>query len=154
MTPEQELADVSRLSRLSFNVAAVVMGGLGALLVVAWMTVLIPTLVFVARARSAEGVYVGSVAHVGGSHGGTFLRPQFRFVTAEGRKVIFTSRGGSTNQPFNDGQKVRVLYVPAAPTIARRESFFDLWFSSAFLGLFTAVALGMAYGFTRAARRA
>ena len=153
MTPEQNLADTSRLSRLGFGTAAAVLAAIGTLLAVAWIAVFVPTFAFVARARATEGVYVGSVSHVGGNHGGTFLRPQFRFRTSDGRTVTFTSHDGSTDQPFEEDQKVRVLYEPGSPTAARRDSFSGLWLSSLFLGIFTALMLGMAFLFMRAARR-
>lgn len=152
MTTGQD--DLSRMSRLSFGVAAAVTGMLGAAAAAACLAVLAPTLGFVARAHPAEGIYVGSVARVGGGHGGTFLHPQFRFRTREGREVTFTSEGGSTDQPFSDGQRVRVLYDPASPHSARRDDFADLWLGPLALGVLTAVLLGMALVFLRVARRA
>ncbi|OAF05723.1 hypothetical protein AYJ54_02160 [Bradyrhizobium centrolobii] len=85
------------------------------------------TAAFLARAEQAEGRFVGAVARTGGNHGGTFLYPKFQFVTTDGRSMTFTSTSGSTDQPYFDGERVRIIYDPQRPEDARLVSFLTLW---------------------------
>ena len=121
--------------------APTVLFGVSGVAAMIWLAASWPTLVFVSRARPVEATYVGSVARAGGDHGGTFLYPQFRFTTADGHDLTFTSRSGSTDQPFGEAQKLRVLYNPSQPWQARRDSLLDLWAAPLFLSLFVAAPL-------------
>jgi hypothetical protein len=85
------------------------------------------TTAFVLHAERADARFAGAVSRVGGSHGGTFLHPTFAFTTRDGRSVRFTSSGGSTDQPYADGEHVAVLYDPDHPEQARLASFSTLW---------------------------
>ncbi len=100
---------------------------------------------FVLHASRAMGTFVGSVAHSGGNHGGTFLYPRFQFTTQNGQTMTFTSRNGSTDQPYNDGQQVPILYDPGAPAHAVIDSFWSLWTGTLFLSGFVLGFLGLPY---------
>ena len=121
---------------LSMIVTLAVVFGVGLILSAIWLSILVPTVMYVIRAHHAEGVYEGSDARIGGTHGGTFLHPGFRFVTPRGEVVEFVTRSGSTDQPYADGQKVDVLYDPARPTDARLNSFFEVWAAPVFAMIF------------------
>ncbi len=138
---------------LSTTVPLAVVFGVGLILFVVWLAVLVPTLAFVSSATSAEGVYRGSEARIGGLHGGTFLHPQVRFVTPDGRVVDVVAKSGSTDQPYSDGQRLRVLYDPAHPEHARLDSFFELWAGPVFLAPFALLPLLISAGLYVAARR-
>ena len=90
---------------------------------------------FVASATKTEATYVGSVAQSGGNHGGTFLHPRFRFTTRDGRVRTITSTFGSTDQPYDDGDQVELLYDPQRPEHAKVDSF-QLWLTPLFLAPF------------------
>ena len=133
--------------------AALIVLGVGVLLTALWLALLIPTLAFALRAHAAQGVFDGSVERRGGNHGGTFLHPQFRFRSDDGREVIFTSNVGSTDQPYEDGQRVRLLYDPKDPTHAFRDSLWDLWLAPLVTLPFAALPLGIGLLLLRDASR-
>ena len=81
---------------------------------------------FVGGAVRTDATYVGSVSRTGGRSGGIFLYSQFRFTTERGQAVTITSRNGSTNQPYSDGETVSVLYDPAQPERTELDSL-TLW---------------------------
>ncbi|OAF11963.1 DUF3592 domain-containing protein [Bradyrhizobium neotropicale] len=91
------------------------------------------TFAFLARAEHTEARFAGAVARSGGNHGGTFLYPTFRFVTADGRSMTFTSASGSTDQPYSEGERVKIVYDPRRPEDARLVSFLTLWISPVLL---------------------
>lgn len=93
-----------------------------------------PDIGFVLRAARTEGRFVGAVTRQGGNHGGTFYRPMFHYRTADGSIRTFTARGGSTSQPYADGDKAVILYDPANPSDARLNGFFALWIGPVVLG--------------------
>ncbi len=93
----------------------------------------------------ATGSYDGSVAHTGGSHGGTFLYPQARFVTADGRSFTVTSSVGSTGQPYADGEHVGVLYPKDHPEQARLKTFWTLWLPVTFFAVPGLLLLGIGW---------
>jgi hypothetical protein len=68
--------------------------------------------IFMDSATEPESAYVGSAARSGGDHGGTFLYPRSSFATQDGLAITLTSTLGSTNQPYDDGARVRLLYDP------------------------------------------
>jgi hypothetical protein len=78
---------------------------------------------FVSGAVRTDATFVGNVARPGGNSGGTFLYPRFRFTTDHGQVITMTSRNGSTNQPYSDGEMLPVLYDPAQPEHAKVDSF-------------------------------
>jgi hypothetical protein len=102
------------------------------------------TLIFVAGANKTEATYVSSVARAGGNHGGTFLHPQFTFTTQDGRIVTMTSSSGATDQPYDNGQKVAVLYDAHDPSHAEIDSVLTLWLATLLLApfalMFTTIA--------------
>lgn len=98
--------------------------------------------IFVGSATKTEAIYAGSVAHAGGSHGGTFLYPRFRFTAPDGRMVTIISTFGSTDQPYDDGEKVPVLYDPRQPEHAIADSF-QLWLTPLFLAPFGILFTGI-----------
>ena len=93
------------------------------------------TLTFVVHATRTEGAFVGAVAKSGGNHGGTFLYPQAQFTTPDGQTFKATSKSGSTDQPYADGDPITVLYDPQDPGHAEIESIW-LWIGSLVLGSF------------------
>lgn len=128
--------------------------GVGLILTCVWLAALVPAVMFAGRAHRAEAVYLGSAARVGGLHAGTFLHPEFRFTAPDGAVVDFVTKSGSTDQPYTDGQKVRILYDPAHPEDARLDTFFELWAAPVFLAPFALLPLGIsAYIFGRVRRR-
>ncbi len=98
--------------------------------------------IFVGHATKTEAAYVGSLARSGGSHGGTFLYPRFRFAASDGRVVTITSTFGSTEQPYSDGERVPLLYDPDHPEHAERDSF-QLWLPPLFLAPFGLLFTGI-----------
>ncbi len=93
------------------------------------------TLNFVIGASRTEASFAGSVSKSGGNHGGRFLYPRFRFIAADGRTRTVTSRSGSTDQPYGDGDKITVLYDPRDPEHAEIDSIW-LWIAPLFLAPF------------------
>jgi len=104
-------------------VAVAVSFFIGLLLTAATIVTFTQAAFFVSAAVRADATYIGSVSRAGGRSGGTFLYPQFRFTTNDGQAVTMTSRNGSTDQPYGDGETVSVLYDPAQPEHAKRDSF-------------------------------
>ena len=101
---------------------------MGALLLAAALAAATPTALFLARSQTATGTYAGSVAHAGGTHGGTFLYPRFAFSPGAGRRPqTITSKSGSTDQPYADGAQVQVRYDAQHPEHAVVVSFWSLW---------------------------
>ena len=96
---------------------------------------------FVFHASKAAAIFKGAVAHSGGNHGGTFLYPRFRFSTGDGQTVEFTSRFGSTDQPYRDGQTDFVLYDPREPNQAVLDHFWILWGGTVVLAMVTLILL-------------
>lgn len=108
---------------------------------------------FVFHASKAAATFDGTVAHSGGNHGGTFFYPQVKFVTSDGQSVEMTSRIGSTDQPYNDGQKDVVLYDPQKPRQAVLDHFWILWAPTVVLGLITLLFVVITCGIWRNSRR-
>ena len=96
---------------------------IGLLFAVAAIVTFAQAALFVAGAVRTDAIYVGSVSRAGGRSGGTFLYPQFRFTTDRGQAVTMTTRNGSTDQPYADGETVSVLYDPVQPDHAKLDSF-------------------------------
>lgn len=128
-------------SRLPFAI----LGSIGLLFLALMLFVGGKQALFVLHASRATGTYVGAVAHSGGNHGGTFLYPRFEFTTSDGRTMKFTSRNGSTQESYSDGQKVPILYDPSAPTHAIIDSFWSLWGATLFVSVFVLGFLGLPY---------
>ena len=124
-----------RFSRASFWPIAIPLA-IGVVFLIGAAVVVAPTIAFLTRAKVANAAYVGSVAHSGGSHGGTFLYPRFRFrLSPGGSAVTITSTSGSTDQSYADGDTVRVRYDPAYPEHAVIVSFWTLWAGPVFLAV-------------------
>ena len=100
-------------------------------------------LLFVARAESAQATYAGSSEHTGGNHGGQFLYPEFRFRSRDGSEHVVKSKAGSTDQPYAEGETVRVFYDPHRPEQAVLDNFWTLWAGSAFLAIFALFFTGL-----------
>ncbi len=109
---------------------------IGLVFLVATIVTFARTLVFIVGATRTEATFVGAVAKRGGNHGGTFLHPQFTFTTEDGRRIIFTSPSGSTDQPYEDGQKVLVLYDAHDPAHAEIDSIGNVWLATLLLAPF------------------
>ena len=100
----------------------------------------VPRIAFVARAARTQAVFVGSVTRIGGSHGGSFHHPEFRFHTGDGRSFVVSSHFGSTDQPYATGDTVPVLYDPGDPERSEIDSILQLWLSPLALSI---VGLGL-----------
>ena len=120
-----------------------ILGGISSLLLAVTVFVGCRETAFVFHASRATATFDGALAHSGGNHGGTFLYPQFKFLTSDGQNVEMTSRFGSTDQPYNNGQKETVLYDPLKPTQAVLDHFWILWAPTVVLGLITLLLAGI-----------
>lgn len=87
----------------------------------------------IARAETAAGTVIDLIGRRD-SDGDTIYYPHVRYVTRSGETVEFTASVGSSPPAFDVGEPVSVLYDPAAPTEARIDSFFQLWFGAVILG--------------------
>lgn len=136
----------------SFAITSWIFFSLGAAVTVLWLAVTLPTLLFVARAKTAQAVYVDSVARTSAKYGGSYLHPRFRFRTPSGQDVTVVASSGSTEESYSEGQSVRVFYDPANPQRARTALFLDLWIGPVILTGLLAMFLGMGATFRFAAR--
>jgi hypothetical protein len=105
------------------SVALAVPFVIGLIFAIATIVTFAQAAIFVAGAVRTDATYAGSVSRAGGRSGGTFFYPQFRFTTDRGQAVTMTTRDGSTDQPYSDGETVSVLYDPAQPEQAKLDSF-------------------------------
>ena len=80
---------------------------------------------FVDRSATTEGTVVGVNSKFAGE--GNLYLPTVRFVTEDGRSIVFTSNTGEDVWTDRIGESVTVRYDPADPTNARIDSFFQLW---------------------------
>lgn len=131
----------------------IILGTIGAAFLALTLIIAIPQAAFVLRAKHATATFQGAVAHSGGNHGGTFLYPQFRFAASNGQTITFTTKNGSTAQPYNDGQTVPVLYDPTAPNHAILDSFWSLWTATLVPALFALGFLGLPFLIWRSSQR-
>lgn len=65
--------------------------------------------------------------------------PEFRFTANDGRLHIVDSDVSVPFSTFNRGERVRVLYLPRNPEIARIDAFSTLWQESLVVGIWGAV---------------
>jgi Protein of unknown function (DUF3592) len=128
------------MSRRSL-IAILVPFAIGLLLLIGAAVTFARVAIFVRGAAETEATFVGGVARIGGSHTGSFLYPRFRFTAPDGRVITITASSGSTDQPYDDGERVVVLYDPFHPEDAELDSL--LWMTPLFLVpfalLFTAI---------------
>jgi hypothetical protein len=94
------------------TVAVAVLVFIGLFFSVAAIVTFAQAALFVSKAMRAEAIFIGSVARSGGNSGGTFFYPRLRFTTDRGQVITMTSDDGSTDQAYEDGAKVPVLYDP------------------------------------------
>ena len=71
----------------------------------------------------------------------TVYFPEIGFTTASGIRVEFKGSSGSSSPSYYRGQKVDILYDPAAPNNARINSWFELWGPSIIVGIFGIIFL-------------
>jgi hypothetical protein len=99
----------------------------------------------IARAETADGIVIDLVGERD-SDGDTIYYPHVRYVTRSGEAVEFTTAVGSSPPGFDVGERVSVLYDPAAPEEARIDTFFQLRFGALILGgigfVFTLIGAG------------
>ena len=131
---------------LKGNTAFLIVATIGAVFLALAMFVGGREAAFVLRASKAVATFDGALLHSGGNHGGSFYYPQFRFLTGSGQSTLMTSKIGSTDQPYDDKQKVLVLYDPEKPTDAVLDHFWLLWGPTAVLGLITLLFGAIAWG--------
>jgi hypothetical protein len=87
---------------------------------------------FINRSEATEGVVTELVpvsAHNSdsSSSSSTTYAPVFAFTTNDGRHLTVRSDSASNPPSFEVGDKVAVLYDPAAPVNARIDTFGQLW---------------------------
>lgn len=85
---------------------------------------------FLSEAAVAQGTVVDLVR----SGGDSTYRPVVRFQAADGKAIEFTSGAGSSPPAYSKGEKVEVLYRPAAPQDAAIKGFISLWLGPTILG--------------------
>ncbi len=127
---------------------------IGLLFTTASIVTFADTALFVSTAVRTDATFIGSVAKSGGNGGGTFLYPRFRFKAGNGQVITMTSSTGSTDQPYDDGQKVPVLYDPSHPERAKLDTFV-IWIVPLCLapfGLMFTLIPAVVFCFTRRAR--
>ncbi len=73
---------------------------------------------------------------------GTYV-PVFSFTATDGRLRIINSDVSVPFSTFNRGERVRVLYLPRNPEIARIDAFSTLWQESLVVGIWGAVWSGI-----------
>jgi len=94
---------------------------------------------FIERATETKGTVIDLVASR--SSDSTSYYPVVVFEDASGRQIKFQSGSGSNPPSFNRGERVSVLYEPAAPESARINSFFSLWGVAVIVG-----GMGLVFG--------
>jgi hypothetical protein len=125
------------------NAPAIVILCIGLLFLAATVASLIPTLLFLGHATAAQATFAGSVARPGGRSGSTFYYPRFAFRTLDGQERTLTSSSGSTDQPYQRGQRVTVYYDPQQPDRSTVASFWTLWAGTTFLASFAGMFTGI-----------
>jgi hypothetical protein len=85
---------------------------------------------FLSRAKSVSGTVVNLVEHISedSDHNTSITyRPEVKFITEQGKAILFRSTTGSNPPSYKISQQVKVLYDPANPQDAQIDAFFDLW---------------------------
>ncbi len=125
----------------------VVLAMFGTVALLAGILFTIFTYLFVGGATSATGIVTGfSASDKGISY------PVIQYPAAFA-PITFTATFSSTNEPYNVGDKVKVLFNPETPTAARVNSFFSLWYFPVFLLVSGGVLLLVGGGLLLLARR-
>jgi uncharacterized membrane protein len=117
-------------------VLAVVFFGLGL-----WQTQSV--LYEVKHFSKTEGQVV-DVVSIKGRRGVTFYSPQVRFLSQSGEVVIFVERTQNSNNTYQKGDRVKVLYNPENPADARVSVWWSLYlvpFSFVIIGGVTLVLM-------------
>jgi hypothetical protein len=91
------------------------------------------TRAFLGNAVSANGAVFDLKAHWDSDDSSYTYYPRVRFRTENGEVHEFTGDVGSNPAAFDVGENVRVLFDPANPSVARIDSFMQLWFTSLIL---------------------
>jgi hypothetical protein len=94
----------------------------------------VSTRAFLDNAVSANGAVIDLEAHWDSSDSSYTYYPRVRFRTENGEVHEFTGDVGSNPAAFDVGEDVSVLFDPANPSVARIDSFTQLWFTSLILG--------------------
>jgi hypothetical protein len=113
----------------------VLVGSILGIVGIVWMN---NTAAFVKRASKAPGTVIAIDYSRSSPKGGSVPHPVYTFADAAG--IVHTQRmsSGSDLYSFEPGEKVRVLYDPAAPKHSNIDSFLTLW-----LGPFLATGFGL-----------
>ena len=90
---------------------------------------------FKKAAVEAQGAVVELREGSGGAHSGTVYYPVIRFADQGGQERTLYSRTGSYPPAYAVGDRVSVLYDPAAPNEAKVNSFTGLWLLPLILGI-------------------
>ncbi len=112
----------------------VVLGVVGAVLLVVGVRNFVRTRRFVSQASSTTGTVTDVNTRTSRSHTSsgprvsTYRYPVVRFQTQDGRSVEFESETGTNTFSQRPGEQVEVLYDPLRPEQARIKSFMMLWF--------------------------
>ncbi len=70
---------------------------------------------------------VVDIISVQGRRGVTFYSPQVRFLSQSGEEVIFVEQTQNSNNTYQKGDRVKVLYNPQNPTDARVSVWWSLY---------------------------
>ena len=112
----------------------VVLGMVGAVLLVVGVRNFVRTRRFVNQASSTTGTVTDVNIRTSRSHTGsgprvsTYRYPVVRFQTQDGRSVEFESETGTNTFSQRPGEQVEILYDPLKPEQARIKTFMMLWF--------------------------
>jgi hypothetical protein len=98
----------------------------------------INTTIFLARSIRAEGKVVALV-HIEDGDDDTAYRPVFTFITRDGTTETVRSNAGSNPPGFELGQIVQIRYETADPSVARIDTFWQIWASSVAFAAFGCV---------------
>ena len=84
------------------------------------------TTVFLARSTRAQGT-VSALARSEDDDGSITFQPVFTFVTRDGKSQTIRSNAGSNPPGFEVGQTVPLRYETSDPSVARIDTFWQMW---------------------------
>ena len=126
--------------------------GLGCVLLLIGAVLLWNGIDFARRAEKAQGTVIGLKETR--SDRRISYAPMVRFTTHTGMPVHFTSRVSSSPPAYTKGQTVKVLYDPDSPTIARIDTFMQVYGLGALIFVIGCAACAASFAVRAALRRA
>lgn len=134
----------------AFRLVAVALGAVTLVLAVVCGVTVLRTRSFLAGSTTAPGQVVALDARQSCDHDQsqptsctTVYAPRVRFVTADGRTVVFVAGTASSSPSYAEGDRVTVRYRPEAPAGARIDSVTGVWLATIITGALTLVFGGM-----------